>query len=392
MTYGGLPVSNEGLGLLPAPLGRRSFAFLIDALCLGIVAIPAIVSYPAVLVAILAGEAAPPVSIALFAAGYALSVILIVVQLVLHGIRGFTIGKRVLGLRSVNVDTLGKPGFWRVVLRALVLSVAGTVVPVLGGIVLLASPLWAGNRLDRGWLDLIGRNWLLDVRSGLNPYDAKALRLARRELERADQPDEAHVPSLATGVEARVTFVPGSRSRSSIVVGSAAGIAPGGAPVAEPAVPLPTPAPSPTISAAPPGAAPVPAAAPVASPSSASPTAAVARALLVDHESIRYTVEGTALIGRNPTADSAHPGVAVIAVADGSFSMSKTHARLDVVDGGMRLTDLGSSNGSAAIDSAGVATPVTDGESTTIPWGGTMRLGDRAFAVYPPSSEARGDA
>ena len=72
--------------------------------------------------------------------------------------------------------------------------------------------------------------------------------------------------------------------------------------------------------------------------------------------------------------------------------MSKTHARLDVVDGGIRLTDLGSSNGSAAVDSAGVAAPIAEGESAVIPWGGTMRLGDRAFAAYPASSEARGDA
>lgn len=402
-------MSNEGLGLLPAPLGRRSSAFLIDALFVGIVAIPGIVSYPVVVGALLAGDTPPLLSIVLSVVGYALTLILVLVQLIVHGLRGVTIGKRMLGLRSVNVDTLGKPGFWRVALRAVVLVAAGTVVPVLGALVLLASPLWAGNRADRGWLDLISRSWLLDVRAGLNPYDAKALRLARRDLERAGQPVEADVPSLATGGEGRVGFVPGSRSRSSIVVGSAAGVAADAAPLAAPAPAQPAPAISdsppaaaavaqpvvqgaPVASAPPAASVPPVASAPVASAPAASPapTASMAaRALLVDHDSIRYTVDGTALIGRNPTAHPAHPGLAVIAVADDSFSMSKTHARLDVVDGGIRLTDLGSSNGSAAIDRAGVAAPVADGDSTIIPWGGTMRLGDRAFAVYPPSSEAR---
>lgn len=381
-------MSNEGLGLLPAPLGRRSAAFLIDALLVGIVAIPGIVSYPVVIGALLAGDTPPTLSIVLTVVGYALSLILMLVQIVVHGLRGVTIGKRMLGLRSVNVDTLGKPGFGRVALRALVLVVAATVVPLLGGLVLLASPLWAGKNTGRGWLDAVGRTWLLDVRAGLDPFDAKALRLARRELERAGQPAETEVPSLATGGEGRVAFVPGSRSRSSIVVGSAAGVAADAAPVAAPAVAQPAP----TAVVAAPAASPRAATVTPAAATVASPAGPAARALLVDHDSIRYTVDGAALIGRNPTADPAHPGLAVIAVSDGSFSMSKTHARLDVVDGGIRLTDLGSSNGSAAVDSAGVAAPIAEGESAVIPWGGTMRLGDRAFAAYPASSEARGDA
>ena len=164
-------MSNEGLGLLPAPLGRRSAAFLIDALLVGIVAIPGIASYPVVIGALLAGDTPPTLSIVLTVVGYALSLILILVQIVVHGLRGVTIGKRMLGLRSVNVDTLGKPGLGRAALRALVLVLAATVVPGIGGLVLLASPLWAGKDTGRGWLDAIGRTWLLDVRAGLDPFE-----------------------------------------------------------------------------------------------------------------------------------------------------------------------------------------------------------------------------
>jgi uncharacterized RDD family membrane protein YckC len=380
-------VINEGLGLLSAPLGRRSAAFLIDAACVVAVAVPALIGYPALVEASVSGTRSPAELIAvatvpfiLVVVGTVLADILVVVQLVLHGRRGVTIGKRLLGLRSVNAESLERPGFWRVVLRALVLALAGTVVPVLGGVVLLASPLWARNTTSRGWLDLVGRTWLLDVRAGLDPFDAKALRLARKAAERAHVGAATAVPSLATGSDAQLSFVAGSRSRSSIVGGAAVGAVAG----AEEAAPAPAPRPAPAGAVSevlPPGFE------PAASRPRAAPTlsAAATSATLLGHDSTRYVVEASALIGRNPTPDPAHPEYTSIIVADDSFSMSKTHAMLRADANGVWITDLGSSNGSSVLDASGVPVRLEAGTPAHVAWGGTLHLGDRAFAVYPTS-------
>lgn len=61
----------------------------------------------------------------------ALSLAFLIVQWVLQARRGLTIGKGFTGLRSINVRTLEKPGAGAVLLRALIVGVAG-VIPVIG--------------------------------------------------------------------------------------------------------------------------------------------------------------------------------------------------------------------------------------------------------------------
>jgi uncharacterized RDD family membrane protein YckC len=377
-------VSNHGLGLLPAPLGRRSAAFLIDAALVAVVATPALIGYPALADAALSGASSPAalvdaatVPFILVLVGTVLADVLMLVQLILHGRRGITIGKKLLGLRSVDARTLERPGFWRVALRALVLAVAATVVPLLGAIVLLASPLWAANRDSRGWLDLVGRNWMLDVRTGLDPFDGKALRAARKAVERAALGPEAAAPSLATGSDAQISFVAGSRSRSSIVGGSAPA-SPDGAASATVL--------SPAQHASPAGRAIEPLAPGVVPPPPKPPGREHAgSATLLGHDSVRYVVRSSALIGRNPAPDPAHPEFESIFVADETFSMSKTHARLEVDHDGVWVTDLGSSNGSSLVDAAGATVTLAAGDRAHVPWGSKLHLGDLPFGVYPTS-------
>ena len=84
---------------------------------------------------------------------------------------GVTLGKASFGIRSVNVATFGAAGFWRVVLRALVLWAGQLVLPFVGPALLFASSAWDPERRGRSWLDRVGRCYAIDVRHGLNPLD-----------------------------------------------------------------------------------------------------------------------------------------------------------------------------------------------------------------------------
>ena len=187
------PAYAASLGLIPAALARRSAAFVIDAAIYVILLLPVFVGAVPRWLELFAevpdvsrwfGQPEFTASLIWYAVGQAFVTILTIVQLVLHGTRGVTIGKAILGIRSVNVATFGRPGWW-IVLRALVLSAAFTVIPYLGAVPFLISPLWDPERRGRGWLDRIGRNWFIDVRRGLDPLDTKALRHARRASHRA---------------------------------------------------------------------------------------------------------------------------------------------------------------------------------------------------------------
>ena len=183
------PAYASALGLVPAPGGRRSAAFALDAATWSLLAIPGLIGTALLFQAVSATGALPD------AASLALPLVLIgvsqllltvfgIVQLALHGRRGRTLGKAALGIRSVQAATFAAPGFWRVVLRASVLWAAQLVVPVIGPSVLFASSTWDGERRGRSWLDRIGRCYAVDVRRGLDPFDTKALRLARRAVRR----------------------------------------------------------------------------------------------------------------------------------------------------------------------------------------------------------------
>ena len=108
-------------------------------------------------------------------------------QGLLHGKKGVSIGKAFTGIRTVNVKTLEWPGFWRVTLRTLI-YLGSWLLPVIGPVLFLVSPLFDSERRGRGWLDLAAATRLVDIRRGLNPYHrsgcasrARACRSSRTE-------------------------------------------------------------------------------------------------------------------------------------------------------------------------------------------------------------------
>ena len=117
-----------------------------------------------------------------------------------------TVGKALVGIRSINVRTLERPGFWRgEVVRYLVMW-ASFIVPLIGPLLVIAlSPLFDPERRGRGWPDLAGATWFVDVRRGLDPYDAKRMRIARKTVATNLQDRRPALPSLATAATAEAT-------------------------------------------------------------------------------------------------------------------------------------------------------------------------------------------
>ncbi|MHC2999827.1 RDD family protein [Microbacterium sp. HJ5] len=206
------PESAQRLGIVPAGAGFRSLAFTIDAAIWMVLVSPLIVG--AVMLSL--GDASL-LPLILVGAGWLLTTLFVLLQLVLHGRRGVTAGKAALRLRSVSATHLGRPGFWRVVLRALVLWAGFLVLVVVGPAVLFASSLWDPQRRGRSILDRIGGCWVIDARAGLDPFDAKALRHARRAL-RGRPDDGENLPSMASGADAASALrIPDARSRAGVV-------------------------------------------------------------------------------------------------------------------------------------------------------------------------------
>ena len=86
------------------------------------------------------------------------------------------------------------------------------------------------------------------------------------------------------------------------------------------------------------------------------------------------------LLGRNPARGSAHPDAQLVLLQDPGKTVSKTHARLDFVDGAWGIRDLPSTNGIVLIDRAGDESELDAGASASL----TERflLGELAARIY----------
>ena len=86
-----------------------------------------------------------------------------------------------------------------------------------------------------------------------------------------------------------------------------------------------------------------------------------------------------AVLGRDPVADPTGPDATAVPLADPARSVSKTHARVEVVDGRVRVTDLASTNGTRVLTAAGESHELEPGRAVDAPNGATLLLGE--FAV-----------
>jgi uncharacterized RDD family membrane protein YckC len=401
-----IPSYAASLGLRPAPFGRRAAATTIEIAVVVILLLPFLVgALPAVIG--LVGSPDPQQQLAetplvlivvCTVASSVLTTAFIVVQMVLHGRRGVTLGKALVGIRSVNVRTLERPGFWRGEVVRYLVMVASFIVPVVGPVLVIAvSPFFDTERRGRGWPDLAGATWFVDVRHGLNPYDIKRMRIARKTAAANLEDDRRPLPSLATPVTAETpgAYVPVVRSSGGVIgalraeipaaeamptastasaaaIGAGAAAAPG-APhgtewaSAAPASPNPSP-----VRSAPPDLI-------TAVPGASAPRAVVVAVRLDTGETI--AIEGGGLlIGRAPAAAPGEHGMQLLALPDDGRSVSKTH--LALLRSGDRLIamDRASTNGSSLVR-AGIEHRLAPGEGFETADGDTIRFGDRSAEV-----------
>lgn len=441
------PAYAAALGLLRAPFGRRALAAMIDGGVWVLLQLPLWIGAIPLVLKLASGSISPygfvnhpdfVFSVVMASVSTLLSLIFLIVQLFLHGLKGLTVGKALMGLRSVNVRTLERPRVGAVLLRFLIVIAAG-IVPVLGPAVILSSPTFDPEGRGRGLHDKATKIWLVDVRKGLNPYDEKRMRVARKVVKAEPAPERSALPSLATPVDpaAQPQYRPGSRVSAGVLgvarpyeaherptvglstaapvvdlgtgeagkpvlggyrvadgeraagtdlstpVGDAGvGIPPQPAPApasvagpaAVPAQPAPV-APQPVPEPTPPASVPAPAPEPVAPP---APAPAARFGLRFDTgESILITEP--VLLGRNPDA-AEHPGARAIALVDDSRSLSKTHMLVRPVEGGLEVIDCRSTNGSGLIR-GGAEYGIAAGTPVQTVDGDRIRLGDRVAAV-----------
>ena len=388
------PAYAAALGLLRAPFGRRALSYACDVgiwvvlqLPLWLGAVPLLIKFATGSVSSYGFVNHPEFVLGVVSAAVSvvLSLAFVVIQLVLHGRKGLTIGKAATGIRSVNVRRLERPGVSAVLLRYLIVMAAG-IVPVAGPTLVLLTPTFDPDRRGRGWHDRATGVWLVDARRGLNPYDEKRMRIARKTVTADPLPERSELPSLATRRDPSTTpdYRPGGRISAGVLGVSRpedepvrpVGSVPASPPRIRPAIPSPPDGAARAASVSEPVAAratPVPAA-PEPSPSRGTGSFVLR---LDSGESI--PVSEPILLGRNP--DSAdHPGARPVAIPDESRSLSKTHLLVRPVDGGLEIVDWHSTNGSGLVSggaelalSPGVPVPARDGDK--------ILLGDRVADV-----------
>ncbi|QPZ37726.1 RDD family protein [Paramicrobacterium chengjingii] len=355
----------DQLGIVPARSGRRSLAYFSDIVCYLIVASPGLTAAWFLLTG--ANWARPGIEVftkqpnflllvIVMLGGMLLGWIFIIVEVALHGLRGMTVGKALAGIRSVSVVKMRKPGFWRIVLRTLILQTANVVLPLIGPALFLCSSLWSERGI--GWLDRVSKSRVVDIRLGLNPLDLKDLRRAERRIARPERIVETDLPALdSTATDSH--FAPGERSRLSVVGENP--ILPPGDNRDDWAVSVPpAPAPSAPEASTPTAQVPVDSEATISATASADDSAASHHA--PQPESIEYIVEGggvsigitdaPVIVGRNPEARDGEQ-VNLVAVNDPSHSMSKTHALFGAEARGVWVEDRGSSNGTVMVQADG---------------------------------------
>ena len=220
------PAYAAALGLRPAPLGRRALASIIEFAFYAVLQLPYwIVALPTLL-KVATGALQPYGLVAhpdfvwmvvATAVSAVLTIAFVVVQIVLHGRKGVTLGKAIAGIRSIDAVTLARPRIPKALGRALLLYVAFAV-PVVGPALLFSSVFFDGERRGRSWLDKAAGTWFVDVRAGLDPYHEKKMRIARKTVRAEPEQERSELPSLATPADRLAqAYRPGARTSSGVV-------------------------------------------------------------------------------------------------------------------------------------------------------------------------------
>lgn len=356
-------------GVVSAGPGRRLSAAVLD---LALAAVPG---------AAVAASDAPPVVVGAAAAALALGV----VQWVLLGRRGWTLGKRATGLRVLGADS-GRPvGLGRAALRFLVLG--------LGSVLAAASILLDRSGRHRGWHDLAAGTAVIDVARGADPSagpvvtavsaGARIDTLLAGPPAAPPAPDPDDVPRPAPPPPVALPVVPPPAGPTGTAV------------VPPPAGPGPVAEPGPDVIEEVTPVAPVERIEPMELPEELERTRLSSarrrevpardpgnRVELWDGRVLEVT--GTVLVGRNPAPREGEPAPSdTLAVADPGRSVSKTHLLLGVDPHGLWIQDRDSTNGTVVTLADGQQILCAADQTVRVPVGASVAFGDYWFTVTP---------
>jgi uncharacterized RDD family membrane protein YckC len=384
----------------PAGLGRRFLAVLVDQVVVMTLGGGVVLAAALRVATALRDGAVPPdvpvVPVPLLLAAVLLAAAVTIAQWIAHGRLGWTLGRLLVGVRTVDVHSRRPIGAGRVLVRGLVVAV-GVLACAVGQLVVLLSPLFDRTGRRRGWHD--------------RAVDAEVLRVVPSSSARASHAPDATRRAVRGGTGGRSDPPAGGAGPAD--VDDLPFLPPAGPPTAAPGIPAPSPSPESAAPATdgrglvlaplhPQRSAPdldtraIPAVrvtptlafglapelemtrpAPPRTDVAPEPRAGGTAGLRVAFDDGRVlTVERLALVGRNP---SQGPDVQVVRVVDPARSVSKTHLQLAVDPaGGAWVVDRGSTNGTLVT--------LPDGAQVVCPVDHPVRLREGAVVVFGDSS------
>ncbi|MCL2090644.1 MAG: RDD family protein [Micrococcales bacterium] len=275
--------------------------------------------------------------------GLGTAVTVVLVQLVLQARRGWTVGQWAVGLRLVDHETGEPVGIDRALLRALVVAV-GSLAFVVGGLVVLASPLFDKSGRRRGWHDeVIDADviYLPEGRPADRPKTAtKVTGLAAPEVAPAApvvgvQPGGEDAPVLAFGLMPELERTRRSAARTDVAWDD-------------------------------------------------EETYRPMTADLELSDGSAHEVQGVVLVGRNPIAG---PGQTGLRLADRERSVSRTHLRLTVGPIAVWVEDLDTVNGTVVHLPDGTEEACEPGRPVQLPVGSVVSIGDAWIRLGAVSGE-----
>ena len=382
-----LAVSHDAHTFPAAELDRRFYAFTIDRLIAWpLEGLAAFAAYHYLLAegSVIAGVALIVASVLLVGFGFS----------VLQGLKGFTPGKVLLGLRVVHLGTGTPIGIVAAMIRSLILGLSSLPTFGLGLATLAWTAVMDRGRQRRGWHDHMTESIVVDVRPA--PVEAvevdhgprhvvnlTAMRLVPTPKSSPATPPSRGVHSTAPAAHA-AAGTPGP-------AGLPPNYAPPDLPPAGPPAPAAAPAPAPATSSLP---------APASSPSLRAPLGPPADLSTAEQTVVRdggstgiarwrvtfdtgesFVVEGMALVGRRPEPRPGEPVSHLVPLPSQDMSLSKTHAQFQVApDGALVVMDRGSTNGSVVVRQ-GVPRDLSAGKPTTLLSDDVVRFGDRTMTV-----------
>lgn len=368
-------------GSVPGSLTKRLLARLIDAVAALVVGGGLLVG---TLVADAAADRTTPSALALVGGG--LLVAQGFVQWWLVATRGYTLGLLLTGLRVLGVEHGNPIGWGRALLRELVVLVLG-LLPVVGWVALAVSV--ARHPQRRGWQDRATGVMVFDVSEGLDPAGGSTSpRQATERLQallgendrrrRRGAPErvagEPFTSALGEGEPDDTSIIPAIRMEESVTPGPHTRVVP--------------PAPYEQVSNASYRALDDEvertrlreARTKVAYAPSRAQSRPRATLLLWDNRVV--VLEGTALVGRNPSPREGEAiPVQVIAVIDRGRSVSKTHLAIGVDTDGVWLKDRNSTNGTVVTLEDGQQILCAPEQKVRVPIGASVAFGDYWLTV-----------